>query len=72
MCVCAYVPCTLPERSGRRPAVPVPCNVPGWLDLRDSAAQAEDAAWKPSGAGWRGPYGTVPGDMQSRKNTDIM
>lgn len=55
-------------RSGRRPAVLKPCNVPGWLDLRGSAAQAEDAALKPSGAGWRGPSGTVPGDMQQSHN----
>lgn len=54
------------------PAVLQLCNVPGWLDLRGSAAQAEDAALKPSGAGWRGPYGTVPEDMQTHKNTDII
>lgn len=30
-----------------------------------SAAQAEAAALQPSGAGWRGPYGTVPGDTHT-------
>lgn len=50
--------------SGTKPAVLKPCNVPSWLDRRGSAARVEDAALKPSGAGWRGPSGTVPGDMQ--------
>lgn len=67
-----YVPCTLPVRSGRRPAVLMPCTVQGWLDLRGSAAQAEDAGLKPSGAGWTGPYGIVPGGMQSHENTHIV
>lgn len=67
-----HVPCTRPVRSGRTPAVLKPCTVQGWLDLRGSAGQAEDAALKPSGAGWTGPYGIVPGDMQSYENTDII
>lgn len=66
--VCTCLPCTLPVHSGRRPAVWGPCGAPDWPDPRGSAAQAEGAALQPSGAGWRGLYGTVPEDSQTEDN----
>lgn len=62
------LPCILPERSDRTPAVSGPCGAPDWPVLRGSAVQAE-AALRPSGAGWREPYGTGPAQMGTRHSS---
>ena len=59
------VPCILPVRSGRTPAESEPCGAPDCPALKGSAALAEAAALRPSGADWRGLYGTVPGDTHT-------